>query len=104
MLGTILIQGVYLLVEPHFKGAGLLVTGPGLLLILLFLPGGFAQGIYQARDTFLRWVAKRHDLLVPSLVADRRVTDPVDADVDVIVEAEHHVEEVESFELAGDPS
>ena len=100
VMGAILIEGVYLLVEPHFKGAGLLVTGPGLLLILLFLPGGFAEGMYRVRDSFLRWVANRHDILVPSLVADRRATDPLDANVDAITEAEHHVEELESFDAS----
>jgi branched-chain amino acid transport system permease protein len=99
VVGTVGIMGIYLLIEPHFKGAGLLATGPGLLLILLFLPGGFAQGLYQGRDSFLRWVAKRHDLLVPSLVADRRETDPLDAGDDAVTEAEHHVEEVESFDV-----
>jgi len=101
VVGTVVIQGIYLLVEPHFKGAGLLATGPGLLLILLFLPGGFAQGLHQSRDSFLRWVAKRHGILVPSLLADRRETDPLDADVDVVAGAEHHVEEVDSFDVFG---
>ena len=29
----------------------------------------------RVRDRYLRWVADRHDLLVPSLVADKRVDD-----------------------------
>jgi hypothetical protein len=35
--------------------------------------------LYKARDAYLRWVARRHGLVVPSLVADRRVVDDSDA-------------------------
>jgi branched-chain amino acid transport system permease protein len=84
----------------HFGGEkwSLLATGPGLLLVLLFLPGGFAQGFFQLRDGFLRRVAKKHDLLVPSLVADRRVEAKL-ADETLIEQAEHHVETVETFDV-----
>jgi branched-chain amino acid transport system permease protein len=103
VLGTLLIGGVQTYGETYLEGVSLLVTGPGLVLVLLFLPGGLAEGLYQLRDTFLRWVAKRHDLLVPSLVADRRIETGEDQQ-DVITEAEHHVEETESFDLLGDPT
>ena len=103
VLGTILIGGIQTYGETYLEGVSLLVTGPGLVLVLLFLPGGLAEGMYQLRDTFLRWVAKRHDLLVPSLVADRRIETGEDQQ-DVIAEAEHHVEETESFDLLGDPT
>ena len=49
------------------------LTGTGLLVILYFLPGGLWQLVHRVRDRYLRWVADRHDLLVPSLVADKRV-------------------------------
>jgi branched-chain amino acid transport system permease protein len=48
------------------------LTGGGLLVILYFLPGGLWQYVHRQRDRYLRWVANRHGLLVPSLVADRR--------------------------------
>lgn len=47
-----------------------LATGVGLMLLLLFFPGGLAEVGYRVRDHFLRWVAARHDIHVPSLVAD----------------------------------
>ncbi|HEU5085758.1 MAG TPA: ABC transporter permease [Acidimicrobiales bacterium] len=55
------------------ENISLLVTGPGLLLVLYLFPGGLSQLLFGVRDRFLRWVAARHRLLVPSLVADRRV-------------------------------
>jgi ABC-type branched-subunit amino acid transport system ATPase component/ABC-type branched-subunit amino acid transport system permease subunit len=51
----------------------LVLTGVGLLLILLFLPGGLADGVQRIRDRLLRTVAVRRNILVPSLVADKRV-------------------------------
>ncbi|HUC35630.1 MAG TPA: ABC transporter permease [Acidimicrobiales bacterium] len=51
----------------------LILAGPGLIITLLQYPSGNAEWGYQLRDRFLRRVAARHDILVPSLVADRRV-------------------------------
>jgi branched-chain amino acid transport system permease protein len=51
------------------------LSGAGLLWILYFLPGGLWQLVQRIRDRYLRRVADRHDLLVPSLVADKRVGD-----------------------------
>jgi branched-chain amino acid transport system permease protein len=67
-----------------------LLTGPGLLLSMYFYPGGSAQNGFDRRDAWLRRVAERRHLLVPSLVADRRVDEQEQA---LIVEAEHHVSE-----------
>ncbi len=49
------------------------LTGTGLLFILYFLPGGLWQLVHRVRDGYLRWVANRNGLVVPSLVADKRV-------------------------------
>lgn len=49
----------------------LLLTGPLLLLNSYFYPSGSAEGGMQLRDGWLRRVAARRGLLVPSLVADR---------------------------------
>ncbi|MEQ4210107.1 hypothetical protein [Actinopolymorpha sp. B9G3] len=48
-------------------------VGSGLvgLFVLAALPGGLAQGLYDARDAMLRRVAARHRIVVPSLYADR---------------------------------
>jgi len=98
VFGTLVIGGVQTYGETYLEGLSLLVTGPGLVLVLMFLPGGFAEGLYRMRDSFLLWVAKRHDILVPSLVADRRVETGED-EQHVIEQAEQRVEEIESFDL-----
>src|SRR5262245_54428320 len=46
------------------------VGGVGLLLVLLALPGGIGSLLHQARDGYLRLVANRRKILVPSLFAD----------------------------------
>jgi branched-chain amino acid transport system permease protein len=50
----------------------LLITGTSLLAVLLVLPGGLGQAAFAIRDRFLRLVANRRGVLVPSLVADYR--------------------------------
>jgi branched-chain amino acid transport system permease protein len=52
-----------------------LISGAGLLLVLLFLPGGLGQIVFSLRDRYLKWVANRRGILVPSLVADKRATE-----------------------------
>jgi branched-chain amino acid transport system permease protein len=58
------------------------LSGAGLLWILYFLPGGIWQFVQRRRDSFLRRVANRRGILVPSLVADRRVEDDSTGDGD----------------------
>ncbi len=50
--------------------AQLFTSGLGLLFILLVFPGGLGQIIYDLRDAVLRRIARRRDLIVPSLLAD----------------------------------
>ena len=59
-------------------------AGAGLILILMFLPGGVGSAIYQLRDRLLRKVASRHDIVVPSLIADVAVRN--DAEADAVIE------------------
>ena len=54
---------------PRFQ---LVITGAGLLVLLLVLPGGLGEAQQRVRDRILRAIALRRGLLVPSLVADRR--------------------------------
>lgn len=69
----------------YVKGAGyylpgawsLFASSSGLLLVLMILPGGLGAGLADVRDGYLRWVARRRNLLVPSLLADRRAEEPV---------------------------
>ena len=51
------------------------LSGAGLLWILYFLPGGLWQFVQRRRDQYLRRVAEKREILVPSLVADKRVVD-----------------------------
>jgi len=48
----------------------LLATGVGLVFLLMFLPGGLSEAGFRLRDSYLRWVANRRGIYVPSLVAD----------------------------------
>jgi ABC-type branched-subunit amino acid transport system ATPase component/ABC-type branched-subunit amino acid transport system permease subunit len=50
-----------------FQFAG---SGIGLIVVLWLLPGGLGSILYRARDVWLRAVARRRDLVVPSLIAD----------------------------------
>jgi branched-chain amino acid transport system permease protein len=72
LLGAIYVRGTQYFLPAR---AQLLVTGAGLLLLLMFFPGGLGQLLYTARDNYLRWVAARRGLIVPSLLADRRQED-----------------------------
>jgi branched-chain amino acid transport system permease protein len=74
MLGTFYIGALsYGGVSPQFQA---LASGLGVLLLLYFLPGGLAQAMYDGRDSFLRRVAERRGIVVPSLLADSRDTAP----------------------------
>lgn len=72
LLGAIYVRGA----QYFFPGTGqLLVSGAGMLLLLLFLPGGLAQLVERARITGLRLIAERRGIRVPSLFRDDRVDD-----------------------------
>jgi branched-chain amino acid transport system permease protein len=76
LLGAVFIEGVPLLpVVRDIQQVQLLTSGIGVLVVLLFLPGGLAEGMYRIRDALLRRVARRHNIHVPSLLADSRVED-----------------------------
>lgn len=75
ILGAVYVVGLPLL--PGLRDVELielLTSGVGLLLLLMFLPGGLIEGVYKIRDDLLRRVAAKHDIHVPSLVADSLVT------------------------------
>jgi len=61
-----------------------LLTGGMLLFVLLALPGGLGQLVYNLRDRFLRRVAERRGILVPSLVADKRTRGEADHAADEV--------------------
>lgn len=75
--GAIVIKGI-----AYFKGAfpdavadslQFLVSGIGIIIVLAVLPGGLGQVMYGLRDKWLKSVADRRGIHVPSLVADRRI-------------------------------
>jgi branched-chain amino acid transport system permease protein len=51
----------------------LLLTGPLLILNLYANPGGLAGWAFAERDKWLRRIARKHDVHVPSLIADSLV-------------------------------
>ncbi|MEY2402544.1 MAG: branched-chain amino acid transport system permease protein livM [Acidimicrobiaceae bacterium] len=74
VLGAAFVIGVPLLPGLRdIQQIELLTTGIGLLAILLFLPGGLAEGMFRVRDNLLRRVAMRRNIHVPSLIADSLV-------------------------------
>jgi branched-chain amino acid transport system permease protein len=67
LLGAIYVQGARYFLPPELS---FFVGGVGLLLVLMVLPGGLGSLLYMVRDGYLRWVAARRRLIVPSLNAD----------------------------------
>jgi branched-chain amino acid transport system permease protein len=76
----------------------LLVTGPLLVLNLYFSPGGLAESVFSTRDEWLRKVAARRGIVVPSLVSDHRVEQ---RDAMVLVDAEQALAAQDEPEPAG---
>lgn len=67
ILGALYFRGGLYFMPQAFR---FLFTGIGGLLILMVFPGGLGSIFYKLRDTLLRAVASRRNLVVPSLVAD----------------------------------
>jgi len=67
LLGAAYVRGVNYYLPAEWQ---ILATGTGLLAVLLILPGGLGAALADARDWFLRRVARRREIVVPSLVAD----------------------------------
>jgi branched-chain amino acid transport system permease protein len=97
LLGAMYVVGLPLLLGGSIQHIDVLTTGVGLLFLLLFLPGGLSEGMFRIRDYFLRMIAARMNIHVPSLVADSLVLDSEEAD-HVLVEAERHVDSVSFIE------
>lgn len=56
LLGTAYLYGIPFFGDSVSRYAGLLATGIGLLMLLLFFPGGLARLAYRGRDWTARWV------------------------------------------------
>ncbi len=87
VMGAIVIQGVDFAASKfdNLAALDLLVTAPGLILVLYFLPGGFAQLFYDRRDGYLRKLAAKHQIHVPSLVADSLVAEDAKAEEEALM-------------------
>ncbi|HEX2038673.1 MAG TPA: ABC transporter permease [Acidimicrobiales bacterium] len=72
IIGAIYVRGITWFLPADFR---FFTNGAGVVLVLLMLPGGLGATLYQLRDTILRRIAARRDILVPSLVADARSTE-----------------------------
>lgn len=83
VLGVIAYEAFTLFGEHLYGGLGptwtavmpLLLTGPLLILNLYATPGGLAGWAFGLRDNWLRRVARRRGVHVPSLVADDRIAE-----------------------------
>jgi branched-chain amino acid transport system permease protein len=83
ILGAVFIKGTqYFLTQPQWA---ILSTGAGMLLILLLMPGGLGAAVGDLRDGILRWYAKRKGIRVPSLLADTRVEELPQVDVEEVL-------------------
>lgn len=74
VLGAVYVRGAEFFLRSSWA---LVASGAGILVLLLFLPEGLGGLVYAIRDRYLRWVARRRGIHVPSLVADSRVDTPV---------------------------
>jgi branched-chain amino acid transport system permease protein len=66
----------------------LLPSAIGVLAVLLALPSGLGGAFFQVRDAWLRSVARRNGIVVPSLLAD--VAQPEDVVEQAELSVEHH--------------
>ena len=85
--------------------AQILASAVGVLAIVLFLPGGLGGAAFSLRDMYLRWVARRRGLHVPSLLADDLVLEVgaevlPDAAPDVVAPGVDAILIVEQVEVA----
>lgn len=69
LVGVFLFEGVLTLITPNPLVA-FIAAGGGGLVVLIIAPGGLAQLFVDARDGVLRSIARRHRIIVPSLLAD----------------------------------
>ena len=90
VLGAVMIEGIPFLFDGN-DTVRLLTSSVGLLVLLLFVPGGLSEIYFRSRDAFLRWVANRNNIHVPSLIADSLVRPDEESD-HVVESAEHRIE------------
>ncbi len=97
VIGAIYLEGGFFLLPGNWR---FFSSSIGVLFVLLVIPGGLGSLIYKVRDLWLRWVADRNEILVPSMIADRRVVDDEPPPPEAVVEAA----EAAAAEMVGDLS
>lgn len=88
IVGAVYVGGLQYL-QPDYA---LLATGAGMLLLLLFFPGGFSEIGFRGRDAFVRWAARRNDVEIADF-GDLRFSagaDDEDAIAETIADAWEH--------------
>ena len=78
-----------------------LLSGVGLLFILLVLRNGLSGLLYDIRDGLLRRIATRKGIVVPSLLADVRVDDTSRPDDDAMALNTQGMDDAVELELIG---
>jgi branched-chain amino acid transport system permease protein len=69
VIGALFLKGGEWFLEDTWR---LFASSVGVLVVLLLVPGGLGGAVFRGRDLWLRWVARRHGIVVPSLLADVR--------------------------------
>ncbi|MCB0978912.1 MAG: ABC transporter permease [Acidimicrobiales bacterium] len=67
VLGSVFLSGGNFYLQERWR---LLPTAIGVLGVLLVLPGGLADLVFRGRDALLRRLARKKEIVVPSLLAD----------------------------------
>ncbi len=84
VIGSVYVRGLKYFLPGNWQ---LLASSVGLLLVLWALPRGLGGSLAVARDNLLRKIATRRGMVVPSLLADERVDDPVGVDTHEVTAA-----------------
>jgi branched-chain amino acid transport system permease protein len=69
IIGALFLKGGEWFLQDTWR---LFASSIGVLVVLLLLPGGLGGALFRGRDLWLRWVARRRRIVVPSLLADVR--------------------------------
>jgi branched-chain amino acid transport system permease protein len=73
LLGALYLRSLQWFLSPEWQ---LLAQAGSILFVLLVVPMGLGGLLFRLRDRWLRWVAVRRHLVVPSMLADVAVPEP----------------------------
>jgi ABC-type branched-subunit amino acid transport system permease subunit len=78
VIGAVYLKGMQWFLPREWQ---IFASGVGVLFVLLVVPSGIGGLLFRIRDLWLRWVARRRGLIVPSLLADVAPTRSEEAEV-----------------------